>query len=247
MLHHETRVIDLVSSRTDLQLPHYEVLEPDFGCYRLLAGAPLTRELLLRSPAATRSAVLKDVVLLVRALHEIKPHELAAASIGPSDTNRDRGWWLSFYNDLRDTVFPHLMQHQRLFVDEHFAPVVSGEIALEYEPRLIHGDLAPYHLLFDQDKGRLAGVIDFGTAGLGDPAVDIAALLHTFGESLLAPAIKLYPEMVSWFDRARFCAGTLELQWALHSLRHQDQDLAFAHLGGARDMMPVGSPLPEFG
>ncbi|MFJ3881010.1 aminoglycoside phosphotransferase family protein [Streptomyces sp. NPDC090077] len=45
------------------------------------------------------------------------------------------------------------------------APGWSGE------PRWIHSDLMPGNLL--GAGGRLAAVIDFGTAGLGDPAVDL--------------------------------------------------------------------------
>ncbi|MFF4104208.1 aminoglycoside phosphotransferase family protein [Streptomyces sp. NPDC001903] len=45
------------------------------------------------------------------------------------------------------------------------APGWSGE------PRWIHSDLMPSNLL--GTGGRLAAVIDFGTAGLGDPAVDL--------------------------------------------------------------------------
>ncbi|WP_405983280.1 aminoglycoside phosphotransferase family protein [Streptomyces sp. NBC_00158] len=45
------------------------------------------------------------------------------------------------------------------------APGWSGE------PRWIHSDLMPGNLL--GADGRLAAVIDFGTAGLGDPAVDL--------------------------------------------------------------------------
>ncbi|MFF5707271.1 aminoglycoside phosphotransferase family protein [Streptomyces sp. NPDC012794] len=45
------------------------------------------------------------------------------------------------------------------------APAWSGE------PRWIHSDLMPSNLL--GAGGRLAAVIDFGTAGLGDPAVDL--------------------------------------------------------------------------
>ncbi|MEV6263927.1 aminoglycoside phosphotransferase family protein [Streptomyces sp. NPDC051784] len=45
------------------------------------------------------------------------------------------------------------------------APAWSGE------PRWIHSDLMPSNLL--GAGGRLAAVIDFGTAGVGDPAVDL--------------------------------------------------------------------------
>jgi aminoglycoside phosphotransferase (APT) family kinase protein len=39
-------------------------------------------------------------------------------------------------------------------------------------PMWVHGDLMPSNLLLSDD-GRLAAVIDFATAGLGDPACDL--------------------------------------------------------------------------
>ncbi|MFR9674617.1 phosphotransferase [Streptomyces sp. TR02-1] len=42
--------------------------------------------------------------------------------------------------------------------------------------RLVHGDLGPEHML--ADGGVLSGVIDFGDAHIGDPAIDLAWALH---------------------------------------------------------------------
>jgi aminoglycoside phosphotransferase (APT) family kinase protein len=40
-------------------------------------------------------------------------------------------------------------------------------------PMMLHGDLHPGNILL-ADDGSLAGVIDFGDVGAGDPAVDLA-------------------------------------------------------------------------
>ncbi|WP_067812419.1 phosphotransferase [Actinomadura kijaniata] len=41
---------------------------------------------------------------------------------------------------------------------------------------VVHGDLGPEHVLVED--GRLSGVIDFGDAHAGDPAIDLAWTLH---------------------------------------------------------------------
>ncbi len=71
----------------------------------------------------------------------------------------------------------------------------------DYEPQLVHGDLAPYHILADKPAARLSGVIDFGVAGLGDPATDLGCLLQAYGESFVRRMRPAYPEM----DAARGC------------------------------------------
>lgn len=241
LLLHEARVQDLVRGVTGLSLPSFEHLHPDVASYRYIPGVPLTRNLLLRAPAGERSRMVAQILDFLRALHSIPAASLEGADIRASDTNRDRKWWLEFHDALRNDVFPYLMRYQQAFVEDHFAPVVSGDLSLDYEPRLIHGDLAPYHLLTDPDRLHLSGVIDFGTAGIGDPAVDLATLLHAYGESVIGPALGVYPALRSSLDRARFWAGTLELQWSLRAVRQNDREFAVAHIGGARDVLPVGA------
>ena len=50
------------------------------------------------------------------------------------------------------------------------------ETLVDFEPVLLHADLGPDHLLVRD--GRLAGVIDWGDARVGDPALDYAWLLN---------------------------------------------------------------------
>ena len=49
----------------------------------------------------------------------------------------------------------------------------SAAKAWDGPPMMLHGDLHPGNILLTDD-GALAGVIDFGDVGAGDPAVDLA-------------------------------------------------------------------------
>lgn len=57
------------------------------------------------------------------------------------------------------------------------------------EAVVVHGDLHPEHMLLDE-RGRLAGVIDFGDTRLDDPAIDLAGLIlepqEPMGRALIA-------------------------------------------------------------
>jgi len=48
-------------------------------------------------------------------------------------------------------------------------------------PVLRHGDFGPSNILFDQATCAISGVIDFGSAARGDPAVDVASMMGPFG------------------------------------------------------------------
>lgn len=242
LLGQEARVLDVARRHVDLRVPHFEALEADFAAYRFLPGEPLTRTRLLQLSGSVRQAVLTELATFLRQLHDVPRSEVEAAGIGSSDATRTRGDWLAFAEQVESTLFPLLMRHQRRAFRELFAPVRSGALDLAYTPRLIHGDLGVYHLLFDSAAPQLAGVIDFGTAGLGDPATDLATLLGNYGETLVTELLPAYPELRGHLDRARFWVGTLEWQWALTGQMQGRPDFALAHLGGGRDVRPVGSP-----
>jgi aminoglycoside 2''-phosphotransferase len=153
---------------------------------------------------------------------------------------RTREDWLNFYADLERELFPLLMAHAREWVERLFTPLRDGRLSLNHQPALIHGDLGPYHLLYDPEAQRVSGVIDFGTAGLGDPAVDFACVIDGLGETFLRRMLPHYPGIVGALDRARFLAGTLALQWALHGLRSGDRSWFVSHIGRARDVWSIG-------
>jgi len=61
---------------------------------------------------------------------------------------------------------------------------------------------------------------------------------------LVRQYVTMYDERIpSLIDRARFYAGTFELQWVLGGIRSGDNDWFTAHLDRARDVQPYGQPL----
>lgn len=98
-----------------------------------------------------------------------------------------------------------------------------------------------YHILFDPVSESISGLIDFGTAGLGDPA--IAVQRGNYGESIVWRMESDYPMLADVIDRARFWVGTVELQWANHGLKYNNISLTLAHISLARDVQPVGTRL----
>jgi hypothetical protein len=107
--------------------------------------------------------------------------------------------------------------------DRLFDSLLGDKHGFDYEPRLIHGDLGPYHILCDAAAGRLTGVIDFGTAGLGDPATDLGGLLQIYGESFVRRMLGVYPEAEGLLARARFYAEAIELQWVMLGLTRKSR------------------------
>ena len=239
VLSHEIKVLEIVKSYVDLQIPDFEHIEEGFVSYQYIEGQPLSRNTLLSLSKASQTRVISQLAAFHSQLHSIPTQVLIEAGISSSDTTRSSEDWLELYKQIQSTLFPHLWHHQKTYIHELFAPVVSNELDLNYTPVLINGDLAVYHILFDPRSETINGIIDFGTAGLGDCACDIAVQISNFGESIVKRMSNEYPMLTTIFNRARFWASTLELQWALSGIKHKDISLSLAHIGLARDIQPL--------
>ena len=207
LLQHEARVLELVREHVDVTVPNLEVLEEDVASYPFLKGVPLSRRRLFELSQETRRAVLASLGGFLNGLHHIPLGEIQRAGVNASDANRSLEDWLNFYAEVEKTLLPLLMRHQRAAIREHFAPVVDGGLSLEYPPALVHGDLGAYHVLFDEDAQALAGILDLGTAGVGDPATDVAVVLGEYGETFVREMREAYPGLESHLERARFWGG----------------------------------------
>lgn len=88
-------------------------------------------------------------------------------------------------------------------------------------PRFRHADLDLKHLLVDPHTRAITGVIDWGDADLGDPALDLAAFQMRCGDDFTARAIAAYEpgEGAAFHERVRGLAKRLAVLWLAESLR----------------------------
>jgi aminoglycoside 2''-phosphotransferase len=101
-------------------------------------------------------------------------------------------------------LLPHMMPHSGHWVEAHFEPLLKDKHFMDYNPVLTNGDLACYHLLWNKTEAFLTGVIDFGTAGIGDPASDYACVIYNYGETFLAWMARYEKAIFDAVNRARF-------------------------------------------
>jgi aminoglycoside 2''-phosphotransferase len=235
----EAKVLDLVRRYVSTPVPYFERQEDDFVMYRLIAGEPLYRHDILRQDERAQEQIAEQLAIFLQQLHTI-PHdelvrELGAPVVGEPDH------WIKRYQDAERHLYPLLWADQRHWIDRLFAPLLDGSLDLtSVAPALIHDDLASYHILYAPREHRIAGVIDFGMARLGDPAADFALIINTYGESLLRRMSRHDPTIRDSLDRARFMAGALELYWAIEGVRANDPSWLLVHIGRARDALPLG-------
>lgn len=149
--------------------------------YDYVEGVP-SRGGVLRGAARERFAA--ELGTFLGALHAV-PLAAVRATGAPSGDP-----WRRVYVPLIEACRPHLGARATEMLDEvaeAFAPMVARA------PRtLVHGDISGWHTLVGEG-GLLAGVIDFGEAGVGDPALDLAGVLNDQSRAFLRRVIAHYP------------------------------------------------------
>jgi aminoglycoside phosphotransferase (APT) family kinase protein len=89
--------------------------------------------------------------------------------------------------------------------------------------RFLHGDFRDDNLMVDPLTGRLIGVIDWGNAAVGDPALDFTTLVLRRGWDFMQRALASYSLSTDdqFLDRVRYHAQIQSLQWLLDSVRRR--------------------------
>jgi aminoglycoside 2''-phosphotransferase len=230
-LTHEVRLLRCVQARLPLRIPapiYFNVDRQNTGKvfmgYRMIPGAPLWCETLATiTDEPTLQRLADQLAGFLKALHRL-PVESVSDDLPVQDGPEE---WAQLYADIRQHLFPWMRADARAWAGRHFEAYLSTPHLHHYPARLRHGDFGPSNVLYDPATRAISGIIDFGSAGVGDPALDIAAA-NCFGEAFLQRFYGAYPEITSLLERAQFYKGTFALQEALHGFRNNDRE-AFAN------------------
>ena len=183
-LEKEIDLLPVLGSALPVAIPHLEQIsrQPLFVVYRLIRGEPLREE----DPEGVRA--------FLHALHSFEVGDLRVP----------RPDWPEIYRahaeDWRRVVMPLLEADERT---RGQALLQEIETLTAFVPALVHCDLGPSHLLCRD--GRLVGVIDWGDAKIGDPAIDYAWLLNgPFPawdvDDELRRRARIYHRLGPWFE-----------------------------------------------
>lgn len=180
----EVELLPVLAPLLPVDVPQFEYVsrDPWLVTYRFIHGQPLVDE----DPEGVRG--------FLDALHAVDVDDVPA----------QRPAWLETYrrqaDEFRRVVLPLLDLDERPRGEALLAEV---ETLTGFRPALTHSDLGPTHLLVHD--GRLAGVIDWGDARVGDPAIDYAWLLNgPFPDwdvdDELRRRARIYYQLEPWFE-----------------------------------------------
>jgi aminoglycoside 2''-phosphotransferase len=232
VLQGEIQILDLIRPHVPLDIPSPFYVDQDVAAYPMIAGETLSRGILAGLDEQAKQAAADQLADFLRALHAIPVDETVPTSSAPVKYQD----WVEIRRKVEDKVYPLLMAHQVEWARNLFDGILGDQSNFDYKPCLVHGDLGPYHILFDRQTSHITGIIDFGVSGVGDPAIDFGNLLQVYGESFVSRFRPQYPASEDLMKRARFYAQAIELQWVLSGITSGETLWFLAHIGGARDI-----------
>lgn len=234
-LQDEFGILRLLKDYITLPIPRPFYESDACMAYQMIPGETLRRDLLLRLSEDDQQAIADQLARFFLELHNFPVRQVKVFELPMADALMKYDGWVNAYERIREKVFPLLLPHLRETVTEHFELHLADRSNFEYELKLVDTDIPPYHIMFDRKRKRVSGIIDFGCAGMGDPAIDLGVIIYNYGESFFKRFYKVYPEAESYLRRARFYAGAHEVRWLLTGVESGNPFWFAVHVGSAKD------------
>lgn len=223
----ERRLLAILRDVVRLPVPAYEFVSAvgDFGGYRMIQGQPLSEQRFAGLGRPRQERVLDEIGDFLGALHALPIDALAAADRRIRRGHRPGADYARRFLERRPAFAAALSTKLLSRVDAFYDGLSR---AVDGAPNtLVHSDFTEDHILLAPSGDRLAGVIDFTDAGLGDPAFDFT-FLWAYGDWAAMHAASRYgaghePAYILarsrwWFARYRID----QIWWSLNGDREYD-------------------------
>jgi aminoglycoside 2''-phosphotransferase len=220
----ERRLLVALRPVSPIAVPAYDRVSAsgDFGGYRMIAGQELSEALFASLPAEVQARVLDEIGRFLSALHSL-PTELVVA--GGNASNGDAERYVGSYRQRRARLAT-VLGPDLLATADRFYAALPGAVATS-QTAVIHRDFTEDHILLAPGRERLAGVIDFTDAALGDPAYDFT-FLWAYGDDAPGQVSRAYgsePSIAGILSRSRWWFVRYRLDqvwWTLNGDREYD-------------------------
>lgn len=224
----ETKLLEKIQSYVSLSIPcpsyqHFQPMEPGkvFSGYNKINGEPFWNTTFFQLSEEEQSISTAQLANFIKELHSIPVSEISPILKG--DISDIYSEIESLYFQFKEKLFSYMRESARKDVSQSFEAYLSDNSHFTFQPCLIHGDFGMTNILYDGEKKRISGIIDFGGASIGDPAYDFAGLLSSYGSHFLKGFSSLYPHFEQVMNRMNFYRSTFALQEALFGLRNNDR------------------------
>jgi aminoglycoside 2''-phosphotransferase len=192
----EMSLLPVLEQALSTPIPHFDYIGHGdasypfmFVGYRKLVGVSLEDESITQEQLA---ALTPALTTFLSELHSFPVAQAVQTGVQDHTPEQWRELYHERYVDLRKRVFPLLDVELRTKSARLWENFLDNKDIFAFQPVLIHCDLACEHILCDPEHGVLTGVIDWGDATIGDPALDFVGLHHGHGREFAERVLAYY-------------------------------------------------------
>lgn len=208
-LQKEIRLLRALAETLSVPVPRFELFwnqkeerPGQFVGYRKINGVPLQKEF-VKSPQSFNLA--KQLASFLTELHLFPLHKAAQSMVPHMTPGQWRHKYVDLYDQVQRRVYPLLEKAEVTETTLLWEDYLANKANFRFKPVLLHGDLSEEHILCDLDRGVITGIIDWGDACIGDPALDFTWLLD-YGSSFVKEVLGSYKGTIdrTFLQRATF-------------------------------------------
>lgn len=191
--------------------------------YPMIAGRPLFPENMAGLNDQEQEQLAKEIGAFLTALHAF-PLEKAFGVA--ADVSQMKDYYRDLFKNIKNKAFPYMTPELIIWTKKVFRDFLTDKDSFRFTPCLLHNDLKPEHLLYDFERRKLSGVIDFGAMGAGDPAYDFVGIYRAYGRAFVKKVISFYnrPLDSAFFKRIDHFYTKIVSFWTLfHGIDTQDE------------------------
>jgi aminoglycoside 2''-phosphotransferase len=224
----EHRLLPVLAAALPLPIPDVAFFWPGGAAYpsmfighHLIDGAQLTAAHL--TPEHT-AGLGRQIGQFLSALHRFPVEQAARLGVPAGDDVSWRQHYQNQYEQIQSRVLPLLDEAVRTRIVRDWRAFLKDKT--HFQVVLIHHDLAGEHILYNTARGTISGIIDWGDTAIGDPAIDFAGLLASYGEDFVERVLSDYQGEVdaSFRDRMRFYLRVMPINTLLFGLSTRQED-----------------------
>jgi|GEM_PF-6387927 len=152
-----------------VKVPIIKYLAEDFIGYKKLAGRHISPSTIERLSVKDKIKIAKELGSFLKALHSFKSNKIT----------KDTGYLVMRKKDYQTCpkeIVKHLNSKETNHLKLQFKAIANNKMNFTANKKIIHGDFHFNNILWNFEKKKLTGVIDWSEAGYGVPAMDFIML-----------------------------------------------------------------------
>lgn len=214
----ETTFTELIINQLPLPIPRLELRHDNnfvYAIYPFLEGEPLSRDLFAALDHEKHNTLAQQLGDFITSLHSFPVDKALHLGIQQVDSIES---WKSRFERIKTLVYPIIDSKEQMWIETLFNNYFNIVQEIPFDEVVVHGDIAPEHILFDMKTHTIAGIIDFGDVSISDPAFDFFHLSYFYGEDFLKQVYSYYklPRDTGFDDRRKFYHN----RWPVTNLEH---------------------------